>query len=58
MGAVIGRGGSRISEIRMLSTQEIKIHEVEGESPVRRITIQESVKTLPELKKHITLLVV
>jgi len=40
MGAVIGRGGSRISEIRMLSTQEIKIHEVEGESPVRRITIQ------------------
>lgn len=40
MGAVIGRGGSRISEIRMLSTQEIKIHEVEGESPARRITIQ------------------
>lgn len=40
MGAVIGRGGSRISEIRMLSTQEIKIHEVEGESPVRRITVQ------------------
>ena len=44
MGAVIGRGGSRISEIRMLSTQEIKIHEVEGESPVRRITIQGCLK--------------
>lgn len=42
MGAVIGRGGSRISEIRMLSTQEIKIHEVEGESPSRRITVQGS----------------
>ena len=39
MGSVIGRGGSRISEIRMLST-DVKIHNEEGESPVRRVCIQ------------------
>jgi len=39
MGAVIGRGGSRIGEVRMLSTHDIKIHEVDGDSTFRRITI-------------------
>lgn len=39
MGAVIGRGGSRISEVRMLSTHDIKIHEVDGESTFRRISV-------------------
>jgi len=44
MGSVIGKGGSRISEIRALST-DIKIHnDGEGhqdpDSPVRRVSIQ------------------
>ena len=39
MGAIIGRGGSRITEIRMRSTQDIKIHEQEENSQIRRITV-------------------
>ena len=42
MGAIIGRGGSRITEIRHRSTQEIKIHEQEENSQNRRITVSGS----------------
>ena len=39
IGAIIGRGGSRIAEIRRYSTQDIKIHEKDEASATRRITV-------------------
>jgi len=39
IGAIIGRGGSRIAEIRRYSTQDIKIHEKDEQSSTRRITV-------------------
>ena len=38
----MGRGGSRITEIRNRTTQDIKIHEQDENSQNRRITINGS----------------
>ena len=38
----MGRGGSRITEIRNRSTQDIKIHEQDENSQIRRITLNGS----------------
>lgn len=42
IGAIMGRGGSRITEIRNRSTQDIKIHEQDENSQIRRITLNGS----------------
>ena len=52
MGAIIGRGGSRITEIRHRSTQEIKIHEQEENSQNRRITVSGSKELIGKFFYH------
>ena len=54
MGAIIGRGGSRITEIRHRSTQEIKIHEQEENSQNRRITVSGSKELIGRFLSRVT----
>ena len=54
MGAIIGRGGSRITENRHRSTQEIKIHEQEENSQNRRITVSGSKELIGRFLSRVT----